>query len=562
VQVEGVDELDIMETDGEYIYAIAGDHLVVSKVWPPEEAEVSTKIRVEGDAKGIFLLEDKTIVLLSQLGWDQEGAPLSGREIEGSQDGLVKVAILDAADPSRLTILRETYTRGILFDARMMENRLFTVSYVGLRIPQFEQHIGKSEQIQAVKASVLEDWMPLRYENLRATEGADWDAYDEDFCPCTNVYGSKRGAGDYFVSVQSLDVSSRMSAFEGSSVLSSMDHIYASQDSIYVVSQEHQDGPWSTYDDSVDTIVHRFKIDEKSGVPNYQSSGKVPGYTLNQFSLDQKGDTLRVATTKAAWAGGNGESNLFILEDDGDEMDIIGSVEGLADGEQIYAVRYVDDTAFIVTYMQTDPLFTIDMTDPTAPEARGELHITGFSNYLHPLEDGSLLGIGMDMDENGWESKGVQISRFDVSDLDNPLLADRLTLEGTGWSEAQSDHHAFNFYQPTESLSVPVYDNSEGGSQMYVIRAGVDVDLSIIGTLSQDSILDQTQEQDLSYRYCTEFRRSVVIEGDEEAGEQDTVFALSNAGIVAAPVDAPESISASLSYQGIDHCAGSDYYYW
>ena len=561
-QVEGVDELDIMETDGEFIYAIAGDHLMVSKVWPPEEAAVLGQLEIEGRAKGIFLLEDKTVVILSQLGWGEDGAPLSGKAITGGQDGLVKVAIVDVLDAEAPAVLRETYTRGILFDARMKENRLFTVSYVGLRVPQFNENDGKSDQIRTVKDTVLKDWMPLRYDNLRGNAAAQWDSIEEDFCPCENVYGSKRGSGDYFVSVQSLDVSSRNSAFEGSAVLSSMDHIYASDDSIYVVSQEQEQGPWSSYDDSVDTVIHRFKVNEKTGVPDYQSSGKVPGYTLNQFALDQSGETLRVATTKSSWAGGNGESNLYILEDDGDELDLIGSVEGLAAGEQIYAVRYVDDTAFIVTFEQTDPLFTLDLTDPTDPKVRGELHITGFSNYLHPLEDGSLLGIGLDLDENGWDSKGVQVSRFDVSDLDNPELADRLTLEGTGWSEAQSEHHAFNYYGPTESLSVPASDQSSLGSAMYILQAGPDVDLALVGTLSQDSILDASQGEDWAYRYCTEFRRSVVIEGDEEQGIADTVYALSNAGIVAAPVDDPDVPTASVKYTGVDVCAGENYYYW
>lgn len=561
-QVEGVDELDIMETDGEYIYTVAGDHLMISKVWPPEEAAVAGQIQIEGNPKGLFLLEDDTIVVLSQLGWGESGAPASGKEIVGGQDGLVKVAIIDVADTQAPAVLRETYTRGILFDARMKEDRLFTVSYVGLRMPSFDGIEGKSEQISAVKDSVLEDWMPLRYDNVRDGISSDWSSIEEDFCACENVYGSKRGTGDYFVSVQSLDVSSHTSAFEGSAVLSSMDHIYASEDSIYVVSQEQQEGPWSSYDDSVDTVIHRFKVDENSGVPAYQSSGKVPGYTLNQFSLDQSGETLRVATTKSAWQGGNGESNLYILEDDGDELDLIGSVEGLAAGEQIYAVRYVEDTAYVVTFEQTDPLFTIDLSDPVEPVLRGELHITGFSNYLHPLADGSLLGIGLDVDENGWESRGVQVSRFDVSDLDNPALAERLTLESTSWSEAQNDHHAFNYYAPTESLSVPAYDESVGGSQMYVLRAGPDVELGLIGTLSQQDLLDETQMEDWSYRYCTEFQRSVVIEGNEEAGIVDTVYALSNAGIVAAPVDQPGAVTASVKYNGIDVCQGNNYYYW
>ena len=556
-QVEGVDELDIMETDGQNIYAIAGDHLVISNVWPPEDASVVSKMEVEGSPKGLFLMEDGTLAVLSQLGWGEEGRPESGREIAGAQDGLVKVAIVDASDSSDPIVIRETYTRGILFDARVKDQRLFTVSYVGLRIDGLQEANGKTEEIRAVKNSVLEDWMPMRHDNLRPAATADWEGSDEAFCDCENVYGSKRGSGDYFVSVQSLDMSDPLSAFEGSSVLSSMDHIYASRDSIYVVSSEESEGPWSSYDDSVDTIIHRFKVSGESGIPNYQSSGKVPGYTLNQFALDQKDDILRVATTRSSWRGGNGVTNLYVLEDDGDELDIIGSVEDLAEGEQIYAVRYVEDTAFVVTYLQVDPLYTIDLSDATAPVVRGELKIPGFSNYLHPLSDGSLLGIGLDMDENGWESFGVQVSRFDVSDLDNPQLADKITLDETGWSEAQSEHHAFNFYAPTRSLSVPAYSYESGESELFVIRAGVDETLGLLGTISQSEISENGDN-----KYCTDFKRSVVIEGDEELGEVDTVFGLSNAGIVAAPVETPDQVSMSLAYTGVDPCAGRYGYYY
>ena len=557
-QVSGVDELDIMETDGEYIYAIAGDHLVVSDVWPPEEASVAAKLQVEGSPKGLFLMTDGTIAVLSQLGWGESGNPESGRQVPGGQDGLVKVTLFDASMPAAPQVIRETYSRGVLFDARVKEGRLFTVSYIGLRIDAMQGANGKSEKIRAVKDSILDDWMPIRHDNLRAVDAAAWESAEEPICACEEVYGSKRGSGDYFVSVQSLDLGDPLSSFEGSSVLSSLDHIYASRDSIYVVSSEHSEGPWSSYDDSVDSIIHRFKISGETGIPNYQSSGKVPGYTLNQFALDQKDDILRVATTRSSWKGGNGVTNLYVLEDDGDELDIIGRVEDLAEGEQIYAVRYVEDTAYVVTFEQIDPLYTIDLQDPVNPVVRGELKIPGFSNYLHPLEDGSLLGIGLDLDENGWESFGVQVSRFDVSDLDNPKLADKVTLEGTGWSEAQSEHHAFNFYAPTASLSVPAYSYDSEESELFVLRAGVGEELGVLGSVGQ-SVIDG----DSSEYYCTDFKRSVVIEGDPEMGEVDTVFGLTNAGLFAAPVDSPEEVTVTLEYPGIDPCAGrSGYYYW
>ena len=557
-QVSGVDELDIVETDGEYIYAVAGDHLVVSDVWPPEEASIASKLEIEGAPKGLFLMRNGTLAVLSQMGWGEEGNPESGRQVPGGQDGLVKVTVIDATQPNALQVIRETYSRGVLFDARVKEQRLFTVSYMGLRIDAMQGADGKAEEIRAVRDSVLDDWMPLRHDNVRVSTSQGWESGEEPICACSDVYGSKRGSGDYFVSVQSLDLGDPLSSFQGASVLSSLDHIYASSDSIYVVSSEHSDGPWSSYDDSIDTIIHRFTISGESGIPSYQSSGKIPGYTLNQFALDQKDDVLRVATTRSSWRGGNGVTNLYVLEDDGEEMGIIGRVEDLAEGEQIFAVRYVGDTAYVVTFLQVDPLYTIDLSDPTNPRVRGELKIPGFSNYLHPLSDGNLLGIGLDMDENGWESFGVQISRFDVSDLDNPELADKVTLENTGWSEAQSEHHAFNFYEPTASLSVPAYSYASGESELFVLRAGVGEELAVLGSVGQSVIHGTSGDE-----YCTDFKRSVVIEGDAEKDEVDTVFGLSNAGFFAAPVEAPEDIIVALEYPGIDPCSGRySSYYW
>ncbi len=149
-----------------------------------------------------------------------------------------------------------------------------------------------------------------------------------------------------------------------------------------------------------------------------------------------------------------------------------------------------------------------------------------------------------------------------MSDLDDPQLADRLTLTDVGWSEAQTEHLAFNFFAPTRSLSIPGYSYESGQAEMHVIRAGVGESLDLLGSFDQSSILDESQMEDWNYAHCTAFNRSVVMQANEGTDEQDTVFALSSAGIVASPVNAPGELTASLAYEGIEVCSDENYYYW
>jgi hypothetical protein len=559
-QEEGVDEADLVKTDGESLFSIAGQTLVVTAAWPPESAEMVGQVELEGDIEGFYLVDDNKAIVMSQL-WYQDGAPSDGASHDG-EGGLVKVTVVDLSDVENPAVLRETYTRGVLHDSRMKGDMLYVVSYRVMQLAGLQEANGKSEALDVVRSSTLADWMPRRYDHLRNSPSAAWVTSEEDVCECTSVYGSDRPSGDMLVAVQSLDTSDPLGSFDGTGVLTSIDHIYGSANAIYVVSSEASDGPWQSYDDRVETIIHKFRIDADDPRPLYTSSGDVPGWTLNQFSLDEYEGLLRIATTTSAWEGGNGTSGVYVMEDDGDELDIIGSVEGLANDESIYSVRFVEDTGYVVTFQQVDPLFVIDLSDPTAPEARGELHITGFSNYLHPMEDGLLLGIGLDMDENGWESNGVQVSMFDVSDLDNPLLASRLTLEGTTYSDAQYEHHAFNYFATTESLVVPAYSPEWGESRMHVIHVAAGEDLEEIGTISQSEILDDSNSdsEEWQYLYCSEFKRSVVF-SDETEG--DFVYAISAAGVVVAELDDPSTLVASVPFVGVDPCAdsGGGYYY-
>jgi uncharacterized secreted protein with C-terminal beta-propeller domain len=578
LQESDVDEADLVKTDGTHLFSVAGNTLVITQAWPDtvdgdldwDSVEEKSRVSLEGTVDGLYLLDDGTLIVLSQLGWE-DGEPLAGDVVENTQyqwsaRGLVKVTMIDASDVEAPVVMRETYTPGQLFTSRMVSGRLYTVTYTPLGIAGLESAEDKNESIKLVKASKLDEWLPKRFDHLRADRNsADWSQVQEPVCDCESVLGSERESGDWLVSVQTLDTSDLSSAFQGSSVLTQVDTVYASADTLYVASSESTDtdSPWQSFDRTLDTYIHSFDITEGPANPGYKASGKVPGWVLNQFAMDESDDRLRVATTSQGSDWNDSDSGVYVLEQSGSVMEIVGQVTGLGTGEQIFAVRFVDDAAFVVTYLQVDPLYTIDLSDPVNPVMRGELKIPGFSNYLHMVDADHVLGIGQDMDENGWESFGVQISLFDISDLDDPKRAQehRLTLDDTTWSSAQNEHHAFNYFGAAEALVVPAYAASWGQSRMHVIHVNPEDALSEVGAVSQEEVLEEPSEDDWNYEYCTEFSRSVIM-GDPDNDVPYFVYAQSNAGITVAELDDPSNVVASVAFTGIDPCPDGGYYYW
>ena len=543
-QVSGVDEADLVETDGTHIYVLAGDSLVVTQAWPAEDIEQIGRVTVEGSADGMFLDGDR-IIIVSQLGWETPD-PISGgssSRIVGNHPS-IKTTLVDVSDPTDPIIEREVYTQGTIYDSRLVSDRLYVVSYSTLGMNRTEWFESKKDALEAVADSTLDDWLPARFDNLRT--GDAWNSADEDVSACTNVFGSNRESGNYMVNVESLDVSDIESDFEGTSVLGSLDAVYANADSLYVVGSEAASGPWQSFDSTIETVVHRFDISGGPSAPEYVSSGKVPGWVLNQFAMDEWDGHLRIATTAVDPDGRETSAGIYVLEEQSDsDLEVVGQVDGLAEGEQIFAVRFEDEVGYVVTFEQIDPLFTFDLSDHTAPSAVGELEITGFSNYIHPMGDGHLLAVGMEATEEGW-AENLQVSMFDVSDLGDPQLASRLQLSAS-WSEAQNEHHAFNWYAPASRLLLPAGYGAD--SEMLLVHAAVGEDLAEIASIDQDEVLYDAGEID---EYCTAFKRSVVIE--------DVAYAVSNAGITVVSAEDASSVS-HLTFSGSEPCA-TEYTYW
>ncbi len=204
------------------------------------------------------------------------------------------------------------------------------------------------------------------------------------------------------------------------------------------------------------TIIHKISV--SNGKIEYKMKGEVPGYVLNQFSMDEYKEHFRIATTTGRWRDAS-TNNVYVLDEG---LRIVGKVEDLAPGERIYSARFIGDKGFMVTFRQVDPLFVIDLTEPTSPRVLGYLKIPGVSDYLHPYDESHIIGVGRDATEEG-VMKGLKLSLFDISDVSNPKEISKYIIGERGTdSYALRDHKAFLFSRSKKLLVIPVR-LAEGG---------------------------------------------------------------------------------------------------
>jgi len=212
------------------------------------------------------------------------------------------------------------------------------------------------------------------------------------------------------------------------------------------------------------------KITANDGELSQVAMGSVPGVPLNQFAFDEQDGELRLATTVMEDDNDLSENDLYVLNG---ELEITGSVQGMAAGQRVYAVRFIEDRGYVITYRQVDPLHVIDLSESSSPEEIGTLKLPGFSEYLHPVGDGLLLGIGESQDGNG------KVVLFDVKDGSTPRVADSLVLENTYSTAVSESHHAFMNDPAQQTAYIPAGDSlyvtdysQESLDQEVIIPAG------------------------------------------------------------------------------------------
>jgi hypothetical protein len=312
---------------------------------------------------------------------------------------------------------------------------------------------------QVVRDSTIDNWVPYYVlENASGRVIGEGSLLD-----CSRAHHPEEFSGLSMLNVVTIDLGNAMSIDDAVGVLASGDIVYSSTDAMYIASAAWQN--WETFadDDAEEAInkhttdIHKFDISDPEST-TYVATGRVDGFMLSQWSMDEHEGRLRVATTSSPdwWWGTTerSESYVTVFEEEGGELVEVGQVGGLGKGERIYSVRFIDDIGYVVTFRQTDPLYTIDLSDPTNPEVVGELKILGYSAYLHPIGDGLLLGVGQDATEEG-RTVGTQISLFDVSDPANPIRIHNYTLDN-GYSAVEWDHRAFLHWPQTGLTVIPV----------------------------------------------------------------------------------------------------------
>ncbi len=446
VQEEGVDEGDIVETDGDFVYVSGTDGVRIVAV---DSAEVVAELEVPVGSHQLLLDGDRLAVITAS--WS------------GSPDTIV--SLYDVTDPADPALLRRTHlegnvaaTRSIDGVARLVITTSFDQRLAFVQPDQFglDEETALERNKEIIANSTVTDWLPRSFE-----EDAD-GAFGPmtEILPCDAVAAPPTFSGLGLTWIASLDLFADDAPVGSAGIVSTGDVVYASADNLYVTTRD-----WSWQSGDIEgndvesggpppTLIHQFSLDEGTQA-SYLASGEVEGRLLNQFSMSEFEGDLRVATTNDD-QGGFGEqssSTVFVLRPNGSTLEEIGSIGDLGIDEQIFAVRFIEDLAYVVTFRQIDPLYVIDLTDPTNPVAAGELKIPGYSAYLHPVGDGLLLGVGQDATDEG-RTTGTQLSLFDVSDPADPQRISTLPIGGS--SEVEWDHKAFLYWQPDGTIVLPV----------------------------------------------------------------------------------------------------------
>ncbi len=495
VQVDGVDEADIVETDGNFLYVFSDNELVILDAFPADELQVASRVPISGQPLALFLRGDRLTVVsrLNQEYWIDGPVPMEpvmGTALMADMaiwpgpyersEPRIQITVLDVTDREAPQIVQETELEGLYIDSRAVGDLVYVITSDRFELPQPRSHLVDGTGVipgaieNADGTLPAEDWraMPHQYvyetqeEYLAWIEGQvlelalpDYSSYGADgelvdagpVTAPTDIYRPLRPEDNTLLSVVVFDVSEDTPG-PASSTSVTTNHsanIYASAESLYVWGPDWFSGESST-------SILKFDLQSESGNVEPVAAGSVPGRVLNQFSVDEYNGHLRVATT-SNW-GSRATNNIFVLEQDGSRLTTVGRLEDLAPGEQIYSARFMQDRAFVVTFRRVDPLFAIDLSDPTNPTVTGELKIPGFSNYLQAIDGEHLIGIGRDADPNTGRQQELQISLFGVGYSGNPELLDRYEFSPFDWtsSGATHDHHAVAYFPEYQVLAIPV----------------------------------------------------------------------------------------------------------
>ncbi|AKU98510.1 hypothetical protein AKJ09_05174 [Labilithrix luteola] len=470
-QVVSVDEADIVKTDGRWVYVVANGALRIVEALSPH---VVSTTKVPGVSRDMFIEGDRAVVFTSS----RSGADRCtyGYDCTVAGDGSsTTIHVFDVTDRAAPRSLRRIEMSGSLITSRRIGNTVHTVVADGDSADgHYQAWPDDLPMCGTPQAVVVAKLAKLKAENERviraSTSLPKMSDRGVDRPLCAGLLESKGDSAHTFTSLVSFDMTKDDQPAVTATVRSRPGAVFASEDALYMSTtrRKGREG-WRSYYASVDETseLHKFRIGATPSATRYVGTGVVPGHVLNQFSMDQWHGYLRVATTRGRVPSPDVESSISMMaEGEGGSLVRVGSVDHIARGEDIRAVRFDDDRGYIVTFKKTDPLFVLDLHDVAQPKILGELKIPGFSTYIHRLDPNHLLSIGFDANDHGDFAyfDGVILQLFDVTNPTDPRLLHKEKLGTRGSSSAAAtDHLAFNYFAEKQLLAIPMTLCEGGG---------------------------------------------------------------------------------------------------
>ena len=419
IQVAGVDEADVVKTDGNYIYLTRLDTVYIIKAYPAQDASLVAKIHFSSEVGDLFIAGDKLVVFIHGYG------AISPMGVKGGvyrpYSEKTEIYFYDVSDRVNPVLERTYSAEGGYLATRMIGNFVYVVSQKGAWLYE----------------GILE--LPAYTENGVVYQVAAQSIY----------YYNGTDPSYAYTTIASINTQDSTYPIQSETfLLGSSSTIYCSANYLYLTTGGYKE-----------TGVHKIKLD--NGKIEGVADGNVPGWVLNQFSMDESNGYFRIATTTGyAWGQGSSKNNIYVLDT---EMKIVGRLEDLAPGEQIYSARFMGNRLYLVTFKKVDPLFVIDLSQPTAPRVLGKLKIPGYSNYLHPYDENHVIGLGkeaIDSEQGNFAwYQGVKLSLFDVTNVSAPVEVAKLEIGNRGTdSPALYDHKAFLFSKEKNLLVIPILE--------------------------------------------------------------------------------------------------------
>ena len=507
-QVDGVDEQDIVETDGDYIYTIRGGELLIIDVRQPEDSNIVSRTQLPGWASGMYLDGDRLTVISTVNHWRNWG-PILDDTVDSMRFAYpiwnwrpeTEVLTFDISDRETPQLLEDTTFSGSVSTSRAVDGRIYLVvnnnlwfGYQDYLYPPTINLLPSTNTVDHPLPPII-DWdttLPQyttkSYDasgQVTETTGLLLD-YSTTWAPNDPLKNTS------LTSIVMFDIHHGGAGIDSSTTTFGISgEVYASADALYLAESDWSNQVWTASIHS-GPVTNLYKFDLTPEGSTLAATGTVDGTILNQFSMDEHDGYFRIATTSNSWQ--NDQScNVFVLQQQEGKLVEVSALTGLSPTERIYAARFIGDHVYLSTFRQIDPLLSIDLSDPLDPFVAGELKVPGYSSYLQQWGDHHLISIGQDADPQTGRVTGLQLSMFDISDSEHPSLVGTYKISTTAWSsysQAEWDHLAFSLFDEQGILAIPVSgwsSNSNYTSQLDVFQLDAEDGFTLLGTVEHDS---------------------------------------------------------------------------